>query len=504
MKPITRLLGCAAIALAMPGAVFAGKADDTVNVAFTRELDNADTYFSSARESTVFGYSVFDPLVERDPKTGEWVGNLAESFTWVDDLTLEFVLRQGVKFHNGDDFTADDVVYTYSHFSDPATGVAMPNTVAWIAGVEKLDPYKVRVKLKAPFPAALDYVESALPIYPAAYYQKVGSAGFAQKPVGTGPYAVGSIDPGRGFTLKAFDGYHAGSSKSKASIGTVVVRSIPDVNTQIAELFSGSLDFMWNVLEDQAQKIKAKGGYTVTSAPTVRFGYISMDVSGRTGFEPFKDQRVREAVYHAIDRAAIRDAFFAPEAVLTNSVCNPMQFGCDQNVKTYDYDPEKSKALLKEAGYEKGFEVPFFAYRDRQSAEAMIQMLAEVGIAANMNYLKYAALAEKVLKSEVPMSFMTWGSGSILDVSASTSKFFDGTAIDDVRNPDLTALLKTGDTTTDPAKRKEAYSKALNIIADGAYWVPLWAYTANYVMSPDLDFAPTPDEYVRFFEMNWK
>ena len=187
-------------------------------------MDDADTYFSSARESTVFGYSVFDPLVERDPKTGEWVGNLAESFTWVDDLTLEFVLRQGVKFHNGDDFTADDVVYTYSHFSDPATGVAMPNTVAWIAGVEKLAPYKVRVKLKAPFPAALDYVESALPIYPAAYYQKVGSAGFAQKPVGTGPDAVGSIDPGRGFTLKAFGGYHAGSSKSKATIGTVVVR----------------------------------------------------------------------------------------------------------------------------------------------------------------------------------------------------------------------------------------------------------------------------------------
>ncbi|HEY0275993.1 MAG TPA: ABC transporter substrate-binding protein, partial [Paenirhodobacter sp.] len=426
------------------------------------------------------------------------------SYRWVDDVTLEFKLRKGIKFHNGDAFSADDVVYTLNHFSDPATGVAMPNTVGWIKSAEKTGDYTVIVHLKDPFPTALDYLESSMPIYPAAYYQKVGSAGFAQKPVGTGPYMINSIDPGRGYTLKANADYQPNGSRGKAAIGTVVVRSIPDVNTQIAELFSGSVDFIWQVPEDQTQKIMAKGGYTVTSAPTVRFGYISMDAVGRSGFEAFKDKRVREAVYHAIDRKAIRDAFFTPEAGLTNAICSPLQFGCDQDVTIYGFDPEKSKALLKEAGYEKGLEVSFYAYRDRQAAEAMVQMLSDVGITANMNYIKYATLAEKVLKNEIPMSFMTWGSGSILDVSASTSKFFDGSSIDDVKNPELTALLKQGDTTTDPEKRKVFYSKALKQVADEAYWVPLWAYTTNYVMAPALDFTPTPDEYVRFYDMKWK
>src|SRR5690606_2526769 len=127
---------------------------------------------------------------------------------------------------------------------------------------------------------------------------------------------------------------------------------------------------------------------------------------------------------------------------------------------------------------------------------------AEVGITARLNVLQYAALAEKVLKHEVPTAFMTWGSGSVADVSASTSKFFDGSDIDYARNPDLTALLKAGDTTTDDAARKENYSKALKLIADEAYWVPLWTYTANYVMSQELDFTPTPDEFVRFFDMS--
>jgi peptide/nickel transport system substrate-binding protein len=101
------------------------------------------------------------------------------------------------------------------------------------------------------------------------------------------------------------------------------------------------------------------------------------------------------------------------------------------------------------------------------------------------------------------MGFVTWGSGSVADASASTSKFFDGSDIDDVKNAELTATLKQADTTTDPEKRKESYSKALRQIADQAYWVPLWTYTTNYVMAKDLNFTPTPDEFVRFYDMNW-
>lgn len=505
MNYITRILGGAAVAVLLPFAASADKADDTVRVAFAKDLDNADAYFSSARETTIFQFSIHDRLVERDPETGEWVGVLAESVEWIDDLTLEFKMREGVTFHDGKQVTADDGVFTFNHFSDPATGVAMPNTVDWIESAEKVDEMTFRVNLKAPNPAALDYVASSIPVYPAAYYQEVGQQGFAKAPIGTGRYRVASIDPGRGYTLIAYEDYQElGPNRKKAVIKNVEVRSIPDVNTQIADLFSDAIEFMWQVPEDQAQRIEGRGGYTVIQAPTVRFGYISMDASGRTGFEPFTDKRVREAVNHAIDRTAVRDAFFGASSEIINSMCSPIQFGCTQDVTTYDYDPEKARELLAEAGYADGFSVDLYAYRDRQAAEAMAQMLDEVGIKANLTFLQYSAIAEKVLKNEVPMSFMTWGSGSIIDVSASTSKFFDGSDIDDVRNPELTALLEKGDTTIDPAARMESYSAALNLIADEAYWVPLWSYTSNYVMSPELDYTPTADEYVRFYDMSWK
>lgn len=130
------------------------------------------------------------------------------------------------------------------------------------------------------------------------------------------------------------------------------MRAIPDVNTQIAELFSGQVDFLWQVPEDLAQKIAGRGGYTVTQAPTMRFGYISLDAAGRSGPDaPFTKAAVRRAVNHAIDRKAIRDAFFAPTSQIIDAICNPAQFGCDQAVARYDFDPAKAKALLAEAGY---------------------------------------------------------------------------------------------------------------------------------------------------------
>lgn len=505
MNMIARLFGSAALLAMLPLAAQADKANDTVRIALSKEMDNADVYFSSARESVLFTFAVYDSLVERDPKTGELVGNLAESYEWVDDTTLEFVLHTGITFHNGEPLDADDVVFTINHFADPARTVAKPNTVNWIENAEKIDARTVRINLKAPFPAALSYFDSSLPIYPDQYYQEVGERGFSAKPVGSGPYELVSIDPGRGYKLKAFENYHGHGPRHKPAIANVDVRSIPDVNTQIAELFSGSIDFMWQVPEEQTQKIAAQDRFTVANAPTLRFGYVSMDASGRTGDKvPMTDIRVRQAVNHAIDREAIRQAFFSENSQLINSICSPLQFGCEQDVTSYDYDPEKARALLAEAGYAEGFTTTLYAYRDRQAAEAMAQMLADVGITAELNFLQYAALVERGLKGEVPMGFLTWGSGSIPDVSASTSKFFDGSAIDDVKDPELTALLKTGDSTTDETARKEAYSKALKLVADQAYWVPLWTYTASYIMSPELDFTPTPDEFVRFSDMSWK
>lgn len=482
----------------------AGKADDTISIAFSKELEHIDPYFNTAREGVLLGNAVWDGLLYRDPKSGQYVGNLATSWSWVDSTTLELTLRQGVKFHNGASFDADDVVFTLNYMVDPKNGAKNTVATSWIKRAEKIDQFKVRIITNGPFPAALEYLAGPVIIHPHEYYAAVGPAGVATKPIGTGPYKVVSVEPGKHYVLKRNDDYFA-AAKPKAKVETIDIRTIPDINTQMAELFNGTIDLVWQVPSDQADKMAGRGNFQVLNAPTMRVGYLSLDAAGRSGAKnPMTDVRVREAVYHAINREGIVKALMKGTTEVINSACSPSQFGCATDVASYSYDPDKAKALLAEAGYPNGFEIDFYAYRDRPLAEAMIGMLAEVGIKANLKYLQYAALREKRIKEGVPMSFLTWGSNSIADASAITSEFFTMSGEDDARDKSLSDLLEKADSSVDPTERKTLYKQALSTIADKAYWVPLWNYSTNYIMSKDVAFTPTPDELVRFNEIGWK
>ncbi|MGR3441723.1 ABC transporter substrate-binding protein [Salipiger abyssi] len=499
---IWKLLSGTALCACLSAPAFADKASDTVSMAFNKELETADTYFNTAREGLLLNHAVWDGLLYRDPETGEYKGNLATDWTWIDDTTLELTLREGVTFHNGEPFNADDVVYTINYVTDPENGVKNKANVGWMDHAEKVDEYTVRIILPAPFPAAEEFLAGPVAMYPDEYYAEVGPTGMGLKPVGTGPFKLAELEPGKSFTLERNDDYFGGP-KGMAGVGNVEIRTIPEVNTQIAEFFNGTLDFLWGVPADQAEKLEAMGKYTVVNAPAMRVGYVTMDTAGRSGDGPMTDQRVREAVYHAIDRQAIVDALVKGSSEVIDTACSPAQFACDQSVTGYEYDPEKSKELLAEAGYPDGFEIDFYAYRNRPYAEAIMGYLNEVGITTNLNFMQYAALREKHRKGEVPMAFLTWGSNSVADASAITAEFFTEGPQDDARDPEVVEWIETADTTIDKEERKALYSKALQKIATEAYWVPLWTYNVNYVMSPEMDFTPTDDELVRFFDFSW-
>src|SRR5262249_34696634 len=159
--------------------------------------------------------------------------------------------------------------------------------------------------LKAPFPAALEYLSGTIPIYPHEYYARVGPQGMSRQPIGTGPYKVAAAEPGKSFTLIRNDAYFAGSPKGKPAIGKIVQRTIAEMPTQIAELLTGNIDWIWQVPSDQAQKLSEMPGFTVRSAETMRIGYVGFDAAGRSGDTPVKNLKVRQAIAHAIDRAAI-------------------------------------------------------------------------------------------------------------------------------------------------------------------------------------------------------
>lgn len=504
------LASAAALALGVgvaalgPAPAMAGKANDTLTFALEQEVEAVNFYQSTSRDGVILSRLIWDNLVYRDPVSGEYKPSLATSWKWVDKTTLDLDLRKGVTFQNGEPFDADDVVFTVNYFTSPEAKVKNTSSVSWMDHAEKLGDYQVRLFLKKPFPAALEYLAGPVPIYPNEYTKKVGQEGMEAHPIGSGPYKVTEIVKGQSISFVRNDHYWKGSPNGQPQIGKLVMRTIPDKNTQLAELMTGGVDWIWKVDKDQADALRSAPNLTVKDAETMRFGYLTFDAAGKAGASPVNKLAARQAISHAINRKAIVDNLFAGGAHIVRSACFPEQFGCDQTTKSYDYDVAKAKTLLKEAGYPDGFSITLDGYRDRELAEAMVGDLAKIGIKASLNYGKYAAIRDAIRSGKSQMAFMTWGSNSIGDISASTSVFFEGLPDDTYNDAEVKADLIKGDTETDPAARKEAYSKALHRIADQAYWLPLWSYPYTYAFTSDLNFTPTSDEIPHFAQASWK
>ena len=487
----------------------AGKKDDTLNIAFSKELESLDRYFNTAREGVVVARHVYDNLLYRDPVTYEYKGLIAESFEWNGPQEMDIKIRKGIKFHNGQDLTAEDVAYTLNFAANPDNKVHTQRYSSWIDHVEQTGPYAVKIVLKTPFPAALEFLSGANPIYPKAYYEAKGPAGFGTAPVGTGPYKVTQVIPGQKIVMVKNDDYFKDSPKGQPTIGKIVWRTLPEINTQMAELMTGALDWVYLIPQDQAKMLEMNPDLNVVAAETMRVAFLQFDSANRSGKEhgmdnPFAKLEVRQAVNHAINRKAIAKNLVGGQSRPIHSACFPSQFGCEQDLKTYEYNPAKAKALLAKAGYPDGFEFTLYGYRDRPMAEAMVGDLAAVGIKAKLMMMKYSALREKARAGKVPVQFLTWGSYSINDISAITSYYFEFEADDTTRDPMVRDLLMEGDTSIDTARRKEVYSKALKQIAEQAYWCPLYTYVSNNCFTKDLEFTPYPDAVPRFFQARWK
>ena len=197
------------------------------------------------REGLLLGYWSWDALLFRDPATLAFQPLLATAWRQVDDRTLEFDIRQGVKFHNGDVLTPDDVVFTLNFVADPANHVFNQSVTSWIDHAEKSGPNSVRVRAKSVTPAAQEFI-AQLPIYPEAYYKKVGRDGMNAHPVGTGPYTA-EAGPNGTFVFTRFDGYFADSPKGKPPIRRFVYHAVPEMNTVIAQLVTGELDWAYYI-----------------------------------------------------------------------------------------------------------------------------------------------------------------------------------------------------------------------------------------------------------------
>ncbi len=488
----------------MASPAMAGRSDGVLRIAAEQVPESFDAYFNNVHLGSIIAHHVWDHLIERDPDTGQHKPSLATAWRWIDDKTLEFDLRSGVRFHNGEPFDADDVVHTLNFVADPANRVVTQQNVSWIARAEKLSALQVRLHLKTPFPAALEYLAGPVVIYPNEYYAAVGPQGMSSRPVGTGPYKVVEAQPGRLVRLERNADYFRESPRPAPTIEKIELRLIPDPDTQIAELMAGGLDWIFNVQPDQASRLRTRSRLTVMAGDTMRVSFLLLNRLEQSPTPALRDVRVRRAIAHAIDRQTLLTNLVGPGGQLIHAICYPTQFGCTDQVPKYAYDPVRAKALLTEAGFPDGFQTEFYAYRDRVQVEALIGILRAVGIRADLRYLQAPALRDALRAKKTPITQTTWGSFAINDSSAIVSAFFKFSEDDVTLDPEVRDLLIKADTTVDPVQRADAYARAYTIILDQAYAVPLFTLPTSYAFSSDLEFKPYPDQLPRFWLARWK
>lgn len=492
------------VAAAMQPAL-AQKSADTLRWASTASITAVDPYSNAHREALIVNAQlVWDTLIHRDPETGQYKPLLAKSWRWINDTTLELILRDDVKFHDGVAFTSDDAVYTLNWISDPANKVNVQSNVNWIKNAEKTGPYSLRLNLKAPFPPVFEYLSSMIAMLPKDFYGAGGAAGANGRLVGTGPYKLVKFTPGASIEVERFDAYFADSPKGKPSIKKIVYRSVPDSATQMGDLMSGGLDWMWYVPSDQAKRLSSVKNLSVQSAESMRFSFLSMNTREMATPNPLLKKTVREAIAHAIDRETIAKHVVGAGSTTPLAACYKTQFGCRQDVAQFKFDPALAKKLLAEAGYPNGLTLEIAAWRNRDWTDAVTGYLNAVGIKTNVTFLQYAAAYEKVTNNTAHLYLGDWGSYSINDASAILNNFFGLASNDMAQDKELAGWIKAASATVDPAIRADNYNKALAKIASEVYWLPLWVHPVVYATSANLDFHAYPDENPRLYQARWK
>ncbi|MDT2021082.1 ABC transporter substrate-binding protein [Methylocella sp. CPCC 101449] len=464
-----------------PLPALAQKAKDTLRIGVYQPISIVDSIYDPQPQTDLITRSVFDTLVQYDAHKRQILPGLAESWTFVDDKTIEFKLRQGVKFQDGSDFDADDVVYTINFVMDPASKFRFKEArFGLFESVEKVDQYTVRLKLKQPFAPILARLTTTLPIYPSDVHSKLADkALFGRNPIGTGPYKVTMVDPSKGVVLEKnpyFKEVNLGQPAGK--IGRIVIAPVPDQQTQLAKMMIGDQDLMYDVPSDIAGMMQSNPAIEISVRPSVSFTYLMLDAADRSGFGKFKDIRVREAMFRAIDRKALVNALQPKDIAalpLQQAMCPPQIMGCASSIDPPGYDLAKAKQLLKEAGQPDGFNLTITTWGAAQPvAEAVAGQLRKVGINASIDTLTSTGFVTKRAAGQLQAFIVLWDNGGgSPDVESTVNFMYEKGDRNYNQDPQLEDLQKQSQTEMDPKKREALLKRIFDRATSERYSMPI-------------------------------
>ena len=454
-------------------------------------LDPAD---HRSRESETVLRNMFDGLVTRDTSSGVHM-ELAESMDWLDDTTLEIKLRPGVKFHDGQEMTADDVVYTFERIigenmidypephTSPRKGLISPLT-----SIEKKDDSTVVMHFSSPWPPAMQMLVHQQ-IVPKHYLEEVGTEGFVAHPIGTGPFKFVSASGMEEIVMERFDDYWGGAPDLEpvgpACVDQVVFRVIPEASTRAAALMAGEVQIIQGLPAELVGTLEMEPGIQIKTAPGTQPKWMEMNVNQA----PFDDVRVRQAMNYAVDKDLLVEAIYEGRAEALPGPLSPYNNYVNKSLAPYPYDPDKALALLEEAGWtdsdddgmlDKDGE-PFAFTIDtlepwRPLAEAVASMFRDIGIDANVRFWEYSVVKPMLQAGERMAWLDDWGDSAFDPVGHFEAKWHgpvegqpygrgNWSGYDNERVNELTKL---GETTPDPTDRQTIYDEAQQIVFDEA------------------------------------
>ncbi len=511
IRAITKYGTISAAALSlMAGAADAQKAKDTLRVAVTDAIPGVEGMYFAGFDGFITNKIVQDTLVTWDTVDKKLKPQLATEWKRVNPDTLEFKLREGVKFHNGADFTADDVVYTVQHALDPKYKFRLKERYGFIKSVEKIDNHTVRLNLHKGSGVDLINLTSYPPILPHAVHAKYDNkADFARETIGTGPYRMTALDS-VGIVFQKSPTYTWGGSRPAGRIGKITFTPIGDKQTQIAKVMVGELDMIYDIdLEQAKQVVGAAKDYRLHVAPNAGFFFLNFDTANRSGQSPFGDKRLREAVLSALDLKTFYKAYvpkMEPDQILA-SMFHPMLEPCTPDLpqKLPDYDPARAKQLLADAGYgTKGLDVEILTWSPaRQTAEAVAGELRKVGIRATVNNAARNVFTKLRGDGKAVMQVTIWDNGGEPDIERTANYFFGADIPQNyVQSAELAKIVDQGRDELDADKRKQIYDRIFGIANAERYIAPVIPAPSLIVHHKDLTIDNTPIIYGQGFAFN--
>jgi peptide/nickel transport system substrate-binding protein len=484
---------------ALLGAAGPAMAEKVLTVGASTFVDSLLTGISSYNSLSLLEQT-YDPLIARD-NTGHLIPALATSWEQINDTTVRFHLRQGVKFHDGVEFTAEDVAFTINRIADPKNAYGMLARIAAVSGADVVDKYTVDIHTRTVSPTLLVGLSDII-MEPKHYFDQVGLKGMQAHPIGTGPFIYGRWVPGDHYELTANKDYWGGAPK----VDRVIIREIPDASTRVASLLSGETQIIEEVPIDLIPEVQESGMAKVDEVPTT----VGLVLTYDTRAAPFNNPQVREAFDYAVDKPTIlKEILKGHGELLQGQLLTSNTFGFDPDVKARPFDPAKAKQMLQAAGYDFNTPVPITTMSgkyvsDVDIANAVAGMLNNVGVKATVNVVEGGVWTQMFGALKMgPMYMVGWY--SLGDADFAEGWYTKGGYRTVWVNDEFEKLYADARSTNDKDKRLADYKRMAVIMHDENPSMYLFGLPSLYGVSTSITgFGAASDKLLRLTKVDFK